>query len=38
MVHCVVSDRQVYKNCTGNHASLVTIFDMLSENKQLTGA
>ena len=30
MVHCVVS-------CTGNHASLVTIFDMLSEVKQLTG-
>ena len=38
MVHCVVSCRQVYKSCTGNHASLVTIFDMLSEVKQLTGA
>ena len=37
MVHCVVSCRQVYKNCTGNHASLVTIFDMVSEIKQLTG-
>ena len=36
MVHCVVSCRQVYKSCTGNHASLVTIFDMLSEVKQLT--
>ena len=33
MVHCVVSCRQVYKSCTGNHASLVTIFDMLSEVK-----
>ena len=36
MLHCVVSCRQVYKSCTGNHASLVTIFDMLSEVKQLT--
>ena len=26
-----------YKSCTGNHASLVTIFDMLTEVKQLTG-
>ena len=38
MVHCVVSHRQVYKSCTGNHVSPATIFDMLSEGKQLTGA
>ena len=33
MVYGVVSCRQVYKSCTGNHVSLVTIFDMLSEVK-----
>ena len=37
MVHCVVNCRQVYKSFTSNHASLVTIFDMLSEVRQLTG-
>ena len=38
LVHCIVSCRQVDECCTGDHNSLVTIFDELSQVKQLAGA
>ena len=38
MVHCVVSSRQADEACTGDHASLVTVFNMLGQVQQLAGA
>ena len=35
MIHRIVCCRQIDECCTGNHTSLVTIFDMLSQVKQL---
>ena len=38
MVHCVVSSRLVDEGCTGDHASLVTVFNVLGQVQQLAGA
>ena len=38
MVDRIVCCRQIDECCTGNHTSLVIIFDMLSQVKQLAGA
>ena len=38
MVDRIVCCGQIDECCTGNHTSLVTIFDMLSQVKQLAGA
>ena len=38
MVRRIVCCREIYECCTGNHTSLVTIFDLLSQVKQLAGA
>ena len=38
MIHCVVSSRYVDESCTGDHASLVTGFNVLGQVQQLAGA
>ena len=38
MIHCVVRSRWVDESCTGDHASLVTVFNVLGQVQQLAGA
>ena len=38
MVNCVICCREVNVFISGNHAILVTIFDVLSEVQELAGA
>ena len=37
MIQCVVSSRQVDETCTDDYASLVTVFNVLSQVQQLAG-
>ena len=38
MIHCGVSNTYADESCTGDHASLVTVFNVLGQVQQLAGA
>ena len=38
MAHCVVSGRKVDEGCTGDHACLGIVFNVLGQAQQLAGA